>query len=363
MRLDKHLPIAYNATAYSKRLHIHNMPSRTSFAKSNITDVARVANVSTATVSRVLNNNPLVAEETRQRVYAAIAALGYRPHAAARGLAFRQMQLIGLLLPEISGDFFPPLLRGIEAALRRDGYSLIIHSTGGLPAQSDNRPLGEHNTDGLLVFTDSLTDEAIERLHTHHFPMVLLHRTPPDQLSIPCVTIENKAGARRLVDHLLEVHGYRRIAFLKGPEGNEDSYWREMGYREALLNHGIEVDPQLVGYGGFEEADGYNTVAAWLAQGVSLEAIFAGDDEAALGVLNAVQRHGLRVPEDIAVVGFDDVPISRYLNPPLTTVRAPIETIGQEAARELIALIRKEAAQALTLLPTELSIRRSCGCV
>jgi LacI family transcriptional regulator len=339
------------------------MPHRKSFSKSNIADVAREASVSTATVSRVLNSNPLVAEETRQRVYAAIDALGYRPHAAARGLANRQTQLIGLLLPEISGDFFPPLLRGIEAVARAAGYSLIIHSTGGRPDQRDDRPLGEHNTDGLLVFTDSLTDEAIERLHAHSFPMVLLHRTPPDNLSIPCVTIENKAGARRLIDHLVEVHGYRHIAFLKGPPDNEDSYWREMGYREALINHGIEIDPQLIGYGGFEEADGFNTTAAWLVQGISPDAIFAGDDEAALGALSAIQQRGLRVPEDIALVGFDDVPISSYLNPPLTTVRAPIETIGQEAARQLIALIRKEEAQALTLLPTELSIRRSCGCV
>ncbi len=221
--------------------------------------------------------------------------------------------------------------------------------------------LAEHNTDGLLIFTDSISDEEIFRLHGMGFPLVLLHRSTPEGLDIPSVTFENKAGARKLTDYLIEARGYRRIAFLKGPEGNENSYWREMGYRESLENHQLPYDPRIVGVGGFDGEVAARTVEAWLADGIEIEAIFAGDDELAAGVVNALHEAGLRIPEDIAVVGFDDVPLSRYITPPLTTVRAPIKSAGYEAARQLINLIEVGQAELFILLPTYVIIRRSCG--
>ena len=333
--------------------------------RATIADVAERAGVSIATVSRVINQTAPVAEETAARVQAAIAALNYVPRAAARSLASSRTDMVGLLLPKISGYFFPPLLRGIEAGTRESGFDLLIYTTQdrGDPAGAPRRPLGEHNTDGLLVFTDSLDEAELVRLHDIGFPMVLLHQTPPDGLDIPCVTFENKAGARRLVDHLIDVHGYRRVAFLRGPAEHEDSYWREMGYREALEAHGLSFDPALVGYGGFDQAEAQVTIERWLGEGLVLDAIFAGDDEAASGVITALHRAGKRVPEDVAVVGFDDSPIARRLTPlPLTTVHAPIERAGYEAACQLARLIRTGQAEPLVLLPTELVIRRSCGC-
>lgn len=333
-------------------------------ARFTIADVAKRAGVSIATVSRVINQTAPVAEETAAQVRAAIAELNYTPHAAARSLASRRTNMVGLLLPEISGDFFPPLLRGIEAGARENGFDLLIHSTR---SRSDfagelGRPLGEHNTDGLLVFTNSLDKAELTRLYSIGFPIVLLHQSPPDTLDIPCVTFENKDGSRKLVEHLVEVHGYRRIAFLRGPEGNEDSYWRETGYREALAAHGIPFDPTLVARGSFDDVEAQAPVERWLQEGLEIEAIFAGDDEAAVGVIAALLRAGKHVPKDIAVVGFDDVPTSRHLTPPLTTVRAPIERAGLEAARQLVRLIHTGQADPLVLLPTELVIRRSCGC-
>jgi DNA-binding LacI/PurR family transcriptional regulator len=329
-----------------------------------IADVAERAGVSIATVSRVVNQTAPVAAETDARVRAAIAELNYRPHPAAQILAGHRTRMLGLVLPEISSGFFPPLLRGIEAVARDNGFSLLIYSTADdSPAEAPRAyPLGEHNTDGLLVFTDSLPDAELARLHCIGFPVVLLHHSSPEGLDTPCITVENKAGARKLVDHLIQVHGYRRIAFLSGPPGNEDSYWRERGYRESLAAHGLPFDPALVATGGFDDEEAQAAVEQWLAEGVAIDAIFAGDDDAAVGVLNALARAGKRVPEEIAVGGFDDVPLSRYLNPPLTTVRMPIEMVGREAVRQLLHIIRHDPADPTVLLPTELVIRRSCGC-
>jgi len=333
--------------------------------RATIADVARRAGVSIATVSRVINQAGPVAEATAARVRDAIADLNYVPRAAIRSLASRRTKPLGLLLPEISGYFSPPLLRGIEAGARENGFDLLIYSTQGRAdaASGLRRPRAEHNTDGLLIFTDSLDEAELVRLYHLRFPMVLLHRSSPGGLDIPCVTFENKAGSRKLVEHLIEVHRYRRIAFLRGPAGNEDSHWREIGYREALAAHGIPFDPALVDAGGFDEDEAQLPVERWLREHLEIEAIFAGDDEAALGAIIALRRAGKRVPEDVAVVGFDDGPISHHLaSVPLTTVRAPIEQAGLEAARQLVRLIRTGQADSLVLLPTELVVRESCGC-
>jgi DNA-binding LacI/PurR family transcriptional regulator len=331
--------------------------------RATISDVARLAGVSIATVSRVVNGTAPVAPETVQRVQAAIDELGYKPHAAARKLAGRRSGAVGLLLPEVSGDFFFPLVRGIAREAQDAGYELLIHVSGLPNEESLSAPLGDHNVDGLLVFTGRLHDAEITRLYRSGFPLTLLFRTPPDGLTIPYVMFENKGGARRLIEHLIEVHGRRRIAFLRGPEGNEDSYWREQGYREALDRHGIPFDPDLVGMGGFSPQVARDTIHSWLLDGLDFDAVFAGDDEAATGVLMALRKAGKRVPEDVAVVGFDDVSFSRLLEPPLTTVRAPIETASSQSARMLFEQIRGKPAPPPAYFPTEVVIRQSCGCI
>jgi LacI family transcriptional regulator len=164
------------------------------------------------------------------------------------------------------------------------------------------------------------------------------------------------------VDHLIEVHGCRRIAFLRGPLGNEDSDQREMGYREALKHHGLSSDSNLIGIGGFNREEAQRTVYNWLKTGLAFDAVFAGDDDAAAGVLLALRRAGKRIPRDIKVVGFDDSPVSQFLAPPLTTVRAPIEKVGREAVRRLVRLIRGERIHGPTRMRTELVVRESCGC-
>ncbi len=328
-----------------------------------IADVARSAGVSTATVSRVLNATAPVDRETADRVRTAVAELNYVPHAAARTLASHRTNTLGLLLPQIAGPFFQPLLRGVETAVNEAGYDLLVHTTRNPHAnQVRQRPLGEHNTDGLLIFTDSVDARELTRLSRNGFPVVLLYQTPPRGIQVPVVTIENQSGARQVVNHLVEVHDRRRIVFLQGPEGHEDSLWREKGYREALKEHNIPFDKQLVARGGFHRDAARQAVERLLAGGVTFDAIFAGDDDAALGVLFCLRLAGIKVPEDVALTGFDDQVFSATIDPPLTTVRAPTEQVGRSAVQNLLALIRGGSVESRLVLPTELVIRASCGC-
>jgi LacI family transcriptional regulator len=359
------------------------MPVSKTRPKSAVTavDVARRAGVSIATVSRVLHRSVNVSEEVAERVRAAVTELGYVPHAAAQSLAQGRTYTLGLLLPEIGLHFFSPMLRGIESEARKAGYDLLIatqypdgphgeasHSNGLSPSGSSpqprahRRPLGRHNTDGMLIFPDNVDTAEVGQLHRQGFPIVLLYRSAPEGLPIPSVTVENRAGARQVVDHLIEAHGRGRIAFLAGPPDNEDSHWREQGYRASLEVHGIPFDPALVAAGEFQEQPAREAVARWLEQGLDFDAIFAADDDSAGGALAALTQAGKRVPQDVALVGFDDTVVSPFLNPPLTTVHAPTERVGQEAVRQLVGLINTGEAEPVTLLPTELVIRKSCGC-
>ena len=326
-----------------------------------ISDVAEHAGVSIATVSRVLNGKIPVHADKAERVRKAIAELNFVPPSAARVLASRKTNTIGLVFSEIRGAFFPHLLKGIEAQLHEAGYELLVYST-----HSDRpikrKPIGEHNTDGLLVFTTSLEKEEIARLYKINFPLVLMHETPPDGMDIPVITVENKDGAEMLVSHLIKQHGRRRIVFLRGPKGHEDSVWRERGYREALATHNIPFDETLVSSGEFDQETAYHSMQKLIQDSVDFDAVFAGDDDAAIGVYRALKEAIRLIPNDVAVVGFDDVDFAGYISPPLTTIRAPIEEVGREAVRQLLCLLEGEQAQSLVLKRTELVIRESCGC-
>lgn len=330
-----------------------------------IEDVAKHAGVSIATVSRVLNKTAPVQDETALRVLSAVDALKYRPKAAARILARQRTDTIGLLLPVISGDFFAEMLQGIERGVVEGGYDLLIHSTfaGVKPNSVFKHVLGEHNTDGLIVFSDSLDDDELHRLYEIGFPMVLLHRSAPAGMNIPYVTVENKNGARSVVEHLIQVHGRRRIVFLRGPEELEDSAWREMGYRQALERHGISFDPALVEMGNYNSLDAQTAMQKILERGVSFDAVFASDDDSASGALAALQSEGVHVPQEVALAGFDNSTLAYYLTPPLTTINAHIQQAGYTAAKQLVQLLQTGEAEPITLLPTELVIRRSCGCL
>jgi len=290
--------------------------------------------------------------------------LRYVPHAAARNLASRKSRVIGLLLNNLHNDFFVPLLNGVEAVIRQKGYNLIVATYHANSRNTMPPPIGPHNTDGLLVFSDGLIDEDLANLNANGFPMVLLHRTSPQSLTIPSVTVENIEITHKLVEHLIQVHGKRRILFVRGPIHQEDSYRREAGYKSALAANGIPLDENLILNGEFERDTAYQVLNDFLSNGkrVAFDAVFTGDDDAAIGVLKALHQYGYRIPEDVAVVGFDDMGFAPFLNPPLTTVRAPTESVGRIAAEKLFTLLENQSSNEAIILPTEIIYRRSCGC-
>lgn len=329
-----------------------------------IRDVARQADVSVATVSRFINQTAPVSEDVAQRIQSVMKELRYTPHVAARNLATNRTNAIGLMVSfNIYGDFFGPMLNGIETVVGEYGLNLLISSNNlSLRGGHGGMPLGPNNTDGLIVYADSMDEADIRHLYEAEFPIVMVYRTPPEDLKIPCVNIENKAASFKIVEHLIKVHHRRRIVYLRGPEGQQDSYWRELGYRKALEENGIEYDPLLVLPGEFERHIAAMTITDALLNGLEFDAVFAGDDDAAVGVLGALRDSGKHVPQDVSVVGFDDQRTSSSLTPALTTVRAPTLDVGRVAAQQLVNLLRNGEAQCETLLPTEIVIRESCGC-
>ena len=329
-----------------------------------IRQVAQKAGVSVATVSRYINRNAPISKDVAERLKLVMTELRYVPHAAARHFASKKTRVIGLLLTNMHNDFFAPLLSGIESTVRKHKYNLLVATNRTDDGSDIPPPIGYHNTDGLLVFADSLTDEDLIGLYNSQFPVVLIHRSSPPSVKIPSVTVENKAATYKLMEHIIHEHNKRRILFMSGPVHQEDSYWRETGYRSALEANGIPFDENLVLSGQFERDVAYKSLNEFLGNGkcVAFDAVFAGDDDAAVGVISSLTEHGYRVPQDIAVVGFDDQRLSAFLTPPLTTVSAPTESVGRIAAEQLFSIFDKQYPEDVTLLPTELIIRRSCGC-
>ena len=338
--------------------------TRRSSSSVTIYDVARAAGVSAATVSRYINRSVPVSPEVASRLDKVMTDLRYVPHAAARHLASRKTRVVGLLLNNLQNDFFVPLLNGVEAVVRQKGYNLIIATYHANSRDQIQPPIGPHNTDGLLVFSDGLVDDDLVCLNSRGFPIVLVHRTPPPGVLIPSVTVENIEITKTLVEHFIKVHGKRRILFLRGPHGQEDSRLREAGYRSALQANGIDVDENLLLNGEFERDIAYTVMNEFLAREkrVAFDAVFTGDDDAAIGVLKSLHKHDVRIPEDVAVIGFDDLGFASFLNPPLTTVRAPTRKVGQTATERLFALLEDQPSTEVTVLPTEIIFRRSCGC-
>lgn len=329
-----------------------------------IRDVARQAGVSVATVSRYINRNAPVSVEVSGRLKQVMNELKYMPHAAARHLASRKTRVIGLLLNNLHNDFFVPLLNGVESVVRKRGYNLIVATYHADIRNETPAPVGPHNTDGMLVFSDGLMDEDLVDLNAQGFPMVLVHRTPPANVSIPSVTVENVEITKQLIEHLIRVHGRSRILFFRGPLHQEDSVRREAGYKNALEANGIKFDPNLVLEGEYERDVSYESLNKFLENGGrgEFDAVFTGDDDAAIGVLRSLQKHGIRVPDDVSVVGFDDLGFASFLNPSLTTVRAPTEMVGRIATEKLFSLLEENSSNGVVILPTEIVYRCSCGC-
>jgi len=326
-----------------------------------IKDVAREAGVSVATVSRVWNEAAFVSPETRQRVAAVATRLGYSPHGAARSLITRTTHALGVLLPDLYGEFFSEIIRGIDHKAQAAGYHILVSSSHDSKDEIDAALRSMRGrVDGMIIMSPDL--EAQRTLHALQgsFPVVLLNGGV-DANAFDAITIENHAGAREMVLHLV-AHGHRRIAMIGGPQRNYDAAERLRGYQTALTESGIALDASLIVQGDFSELSGHRAVKQLLDLGSRPTAIFAANDSMAIGALSALHESGLRVPQQMAVAGFDDIPLARYMNPPLSTVHVDISLLGARAVALLLSsLLQGRRPPQQLQLSTTLIIRSSCG--
>ncbi|PAP77127.1 LacI family DNA-binding transcriptional regulator [Rubrivirga marina] len=325
-----------------------------------IRDVAQRAGVSISTVSRVLNNSAAVDEAKRQRVQEAAKALGYSPNPAALSLLGQSTGGIGVLLPYIAGDFFSEFLHGIDRLTSDNGYFLVVSSSHRNVKEFRAVIQGlNRRVDGLIVMSTEVPAQTVCGWLPPNLPIVFVN-TEVDRDDIEAVNFDNRGGAYRLTEHLLE-QGHRRIGFVKGPDASCDADDRLEGFRAALRDHGVEPNPALEVAGDFTLEAGQSAVPAFLALDPRPTAIFAANDLSAYGVVSALRDAGLDVPGDVAVAGFDDIQLSRFSSPTLTTVHAPVREMGQSAIERLLAQIKGAGGrdrEAVTL-DTEVVVRES----
>jgi LacI family transcriptional regulator len=329
-----------------------------------IRDVAREAGVSIATVSRVFNQTALVRPDTSEHVRGVASRLDYWPNSAARSLITNRTNAIGVLLPDLYGEFFSEVIRGIDLAARREKYQVLVSSSH---ASTETLVAAVRalrgRIDGLLVMApDADATEAIQEFATR-FPVVLLN---PGPLSLPCasLSIANFDGAYAAVRHLAGL-GHRRIAMILGPGGNADAEERRRGYRGAMADCGLEVTPDLELAGDFSESSGFVAAEKLLALRPRPTAVFAANDYMAVGLLAAARDAGVAVPQELAVCGFDDIAIAQYLTPALTTVDVDACELGERAMLQLLpyARARRPAELHHEQLPTRVVVRASCGAI
>lgn len=325
-----------------------------------IKDVADRAGVSVATVSRVLNGRSPVAE-TRDRVLAAVAELGYRPNVVARALRTARTRTLGLVISDLRNAFFTELADAVEQEARRLGYSLIIGNAGESPEQQDDyiRTLLDRRIDGLMVSSAGTGSAMLREVVASGTPLVLLDRPVPG-VDAPCVRAEGGAALTELAAHLASL-GRRRPAVIVAPAGTPVGDERLEGFRAALAGHGIALPPERAAASpDMTPAGGRRVMRRLLELPEPPDAVLAADNLMALGALDELRARGLRVPDDVALVAFDDVPWFAHTCPPLTAVAQPTRELGRAAVHTLLERIEGRPA-ASVLLSARLVVRRSCG--
>ena len=327
-----------------------------------LVEIAKLANVSRSTVSRVINNDSRVKQETRKRVQAVISELNFQPNRAARSLAGGRTHVLGLVIPMgvsrlFTDPYFPLLIQGVTSACNAHDYSVMLWlAEPEYERRMINQILHSGLIDGVIVSSSTTDDPLVDALHKSGFPFILVGRTPEDEAS-SYIDVDNVTSAKEAIAHLLR-RGRRRIATITGPQTMIAGVDRLTGYRVALRERGLMVDPNLIADGDFTEAGGYEATRQLL--GYEPDAIFVASDVMAIGALRALREAEVRVPEDIALIGFDDMPFAQTSDPPLTTVRQPIQKTGSVAVETLIDLIEHPGSTPRRiLLPTELVIRSS----
>jgi LacI family transcriptional regulator len=326
-------------------------------------EIGRLSGVSRSTVSRVLNNDPHVRESTRQRVLEVMAEHSYRPNLAARGLASGRTGVVGVVIPVglsivFADPFYALLLQGVSDEVRaHDQFVMLWLAEPEYERNTIDQVAGSGAVDGVIVISNRDDDPLVERLADTGEPFVLIGR-PPSRSDISFVDVDNREAARMATTHLLRL-GHTRVAMISGPADMVAGADRRAGYEDALVAAGLAPDPALVADGRFTRRGATAAMKSLLAH--RPDAVFAASDSMALAAIREIQRAGLGVPDDVAVVGFDDTPDAAQNVPPLTTVRQPIRRLGSAAASVLLDAIADPDRVRQQILPTELVVRHSCG--
>lgn len=328
-----------------------------------IRDVAKRAGVAPITVSRVINHSGYVRQKTRERVKAAIAELAYVPNTLARSLRSKRTNTLGLILTDITNPFWTTVARGVEDAASDAGFNVIFCNTDESEAKQDKylRVLLQKRVDGVLLVPARSTAEPIEFIRKQDTPVAVLDRRVPDAQA-DVVRGDSEGGAYQLVRLLLSL-GHRRIAMLSGPQGVSTAEDRVAGYRRALVEAGLDASAELVQHGEFTQASGYEMTQQVLTATLRPSALFAANNFIALGAIRALRDAGLQVPEDMALVGFDDLSPALVGDPFLTVAVQPAYEMGQRATEVLLARLSGQVPEEYQeiVLPTEVIVRKSSG--
>lgn len=331
---------------------------------STLQDVARVAKVSTATVSRTLSNPDVVSESTRTRVAEAVKATGYRINRAARNLRTQRSHSVLVLLPDLANPFFSTILEGISRHLSKAGYSMLIASTQQVQDSGERLIdyLDDARADGMIILDGGLDPEVVEQLQTaSQSGRILFACEWIEGADFPSVRCQNRQGARMAVTHLFEL-GHRKIAHVTGPKGNVLMQSRKEAFVAEIEKLGLEQRPEWLIAGDFSLAAGCEAARSWIELEDRPTAVFCASDQLAMGFVAELARHGLKVPDDVSVMGFDDIELAEQFIPPLTTIRQDRLMIGQTAAKMLMSQIVDrdgEQSEHAAVQPVSLVVRKS----
>ena len=337
--------------------------------RSTLKDVARLAGVSLASASMALSDSPRVSDATKATVRAAASQLGYVPHAAGRALRSMRVGAIAVVLPHSSEHVFShptltALLEGIVSVAAENDLSTVLSTsrTEQDEASAYRRFMQGRQADGVIVAAASVADANVIELARSAYPLVIVGRAPHLPQAIT-VGLDDVHGGEIATRHLLQVHGVRSIAHISGPLGHQSAQDKLAGYRAALMAAAIAPDPVLEVEGDYSDGGGYEAVEELFRRHASFQAIFAANDQMALGASEALRDRGLAVPDDVRLVGYDDILLARYTSPALTSVHGDMAAVGTLAATRLLSLIDgRTTPDHVTFLPTSLAVRRSCSC-
>ncbi|WP_211746443.1 LacI family DNA-binding transcriptional regulator [Paenibacillus sp. Marseille-Q4541] len=305
-----------------------------------IKDVAKAANVSVATVSRVLHNLSGYSEKTKKKVLDTIEELGYQPNAIARGLVNKRTQTIGVLFPNVSSSFSSELLHGIEEVAHEQEFSIIVCNTvaDGIRTMKYLQVLREKQVDGIIFTSELLRDEYYRIIEEMKIPVVLVN-TYSQKYQIPYVKTDDRQAAYQATDYLIQ-KGHRDIAMIAGTKSDIIAgIPRVEGYKQALTDNHIDIDESKIVYGDFQLQSGRDAMETLLANETRITAVFAASDEMAIGAMGVAYEKGIKIPEELSIMGYDDLSLAQMVYPPLTTVHQPLKEMGRIATENLIKLI------------------------